>query len=316
MGDRASGSPRHIQQPWPVLSQASDATRRLVDRGAVAPLINAFLATWAVKYAALPLLDAYTRALDTVFPACLRPFYDPSRDQTATLMGLSALVGYVVVAMGICTVLDGVPGLTRGLKTQGARSYFSRAEWLEATGMSLMNLAFFSWFATIPAWMLQSSGVLRGRTKLTSMDEDLHLPTALVHFALHGVIIDIWFFSTHMALHWPPLYRAVHKFHHRFKAPTAVACMYANPVEFCAGNVAGVVLGPALTNCHPYSAAFWFAFSLISTSMTHSGYRFFGADDHDRHHEHFDCNFGVGVFMDRLCGTTFGATRATKKLKI
>ena len=96
--------------------------------------------------------------------------------------------------------------------------------------------------------------------------------------------------------------------------------MFANPIEFAVGNVAGVVLGPALTNCHPYSAAFWMAFSLISTSGSHSGYYIFGAEEHDAHHEHFDYNYGVSVFMDKLLGTGFkGSAReaaiAAKKAK-
>ena len=40
----------------------------------------------------------------------------------------------------------------------------------------------------------------------------------------------------------------------------------------------GVVLGPALTNCHPYSAMFWMCFGLVSTSGAHSGYFVFGAE--------------------------------------
>ena len=51
------------------------------------------------------------------------------------------------------------------------------------------------------------------------------------------------------------------------------------------------------------------AYALASTSFSHSGYAVFGATDHDRHHEHFDCNFGVGVFMDSLFGTQFEGSR-------
>ena len=64
--------------------------------------------------------------------------------------------------------------------------------------------------------------------------------------------------------------------------------MFANPIEFCYGNVMGVVLGPVITNCHPLTGAFWMAFSVISTSCSHSRYCCLGAQNHDIHHEHFD----------------------------
>ena len=77
----------------------------------------------------------------------------------------------------------------------------------------------------------------------------------------------------------------IHKFHHRFTAPAAVASMYANPIEFGVGNLGGVILGPFLTRAHPYTFYFWTAYSLFSTGGSHSGYFFFAAQGHDWHHE-------------------------------
>ena len=34
-------------------------------------------------------------------------------------------------------------------------------------------------------------------------------------------------------------------------------------------------------------------------------YRCLGAQNHDIHHEHFDYNYGVDVFMDMMLGTSF-----------
>lgn len=45
--------------------------------------------------------------------------------------------------------------------------------------------------------------------------------------------------------------RCREQFHHRFTAPTAVACMYSTPPEYLLGNLAAVALGPTLMNCHP-----------------------------------------------------------------
>ena len=62
-------------------------------------------------------------------------------------------------------------------------------------------------------------GGLRSGTPLASWDEELHLGWAALHFIVHVLIIDVWFYLTHCALHWRSLYGPIHKFHHRFKAP-------------------------------------------------------------------------------------------------
>ena len=148
---------------------------------------------------------------------------------------------------------------------------------------------------------------------LASFNDDFDLVSEVGRFAACGIIIDVWFYATHKMLHWPRFYKAIHKLHHRFKAPTAVASMYAHPVEFTIGNVLGVILGPAITNCHPFTACFWYAFSLISTGGSHSGYLFFSAEGHDAHHEFFNYNFGVSVFMDKLCGTCYAGSPLWEK---
>jgi len=276
-------------------------TMNLVLTGALAIVINLAFAFLIVKFVALPLHGPMTHILESIWPDVLRPYVDPVNDRTYVLMGCSGLSAYVIVAMLLCTLMDCLPGVYR-YKTQQHRSFFTLSEWLQAVGVGLGNLFLFSWFATIPCWTLQRRGGGPGE-----WEEPLSVPRALAHFVIHGLVIDVWFYSTHYLLHSKLLYARIHKFHHRFKAPTAVACVYANPIEFVIGSVGGVVLGPALTRCHPYLAAFWMAYALTATSMTHSGWRIFGADDHDAHHEFFHFNYGVGLFMDKLMGTCLPA---------
>jgi len=267
--------------------------------------ITGFVAALAVKFFAIPIVEPFSRVMSPLWPERLKPYYDPAHDHVASLMAMSAAGGYLFMAVGVCSVLDQFPSLTAPYKVQGHKAFFTANQWLQAVAVSAVNMLGFSWFATIPAWQIQKSGVLRGWTPLATMQDPLHLPAELANLLVHVLVIEVWFFATHWALHQRPLYRLIHKFHHRFKAPTAVACMYANPIEFCVGNVGGVVLGPALTNCHPVAAGFWMAFSLVSVSMSHSGYKCLGADKHDQHHEHFDYNFGVVGTMDVLCGTQY-----------
>ena len=272
--------------------------------------VAAGLAVLTVRHFAIPCLDWYNEVAAALWPSSLAHLYTPHDDRVAGLMGLGALGGYVFMAMGVCTILDLVPRLSLRLKVQGHKNYFSAVEWLQAVGVSLVNMLLFSWFSSIPIFQLHKYGWLRGSTPITREEDELRLGVEVLNFIVHAIVIDAWFYWTHVLLHRPYLYRLIHKFHHRFKAPTAVACMYANPLEFCYGNSMGMQLGPALTNCHPYAASFWMAFGLISTSISHSGYRFLGAEGHDQHHEYFDYNFGVGGLMDYLCGTGFiGSSR-------
>jgi len=77
----------------------------------------------------------------------------------------------------------------------------------------------------VPAWYLLKGGFLRGGHPMIAHTAPWELGPALAHTAVHGLFIDFWFYSTHRLLHWPPLFKAVHKLHHRFHAPTAVSSM-------------------------------------------------------------------------------------------
>lgn len=127
----------------------------------------------------------------------------------------------------------------------------------------------------------------------------------LVHIAACCVLREVMFYYSHRLLHVPSLYRLVHKIHHRFTAPVALAAQYAHPIEHVVSNVLPVVLPPALLGAHVLTAWAFLGGVLVETSTVHSGFDFFGglAELHDEHHRRFTINFGVVGVLDWAHGT-------------
>lgn len=117
---------------------------------------------------------------------------------------------------------------------------------------------------------------------------------------------EFFFYLAHRALHASDtLYNSVHKLHHEFTSPVAVAGLYCHPVEQVL-NLTGVLLGPLIVAADVRFTAVWVCLSSLASVFAHSGYdwAWFSARDHDLHHErHGKVNYGLAGLMDGLCGT-------------
>jgi sterol desaturase/sphingolipid hydroxylase (fatty acid hydroxylase superfamily) len=128
-------------------------------------------------------------------------------------------------------------------------------------------------------------------------------------FALHVVpfviIVDAVFFTTHYLLHTPFLYRLVHKVHHSFSAPFALAAVYAHPFEHLLSNVLSISAGPLVMGSHAVTVMLWACLAVFNTTGAHSGFALPHIKrEHDVHHENFTGNFGAGFgLFDKLFGT-------------
>ena len=229
----------------------------------------------------------------------------------------SALVMTLIVAgrylatSGLFAWLTGRvrPGLYAGLGPQ------IRAE----IGWSPTSAAIYGAPAGIVAWGWQAHGWSRVYTDLYALPL-WYLPVSLV---LYLFLHDTWFYWTHRWMHWPRPFRLAHAVHHASRPPTAWTAMSFHPIE----ALSGAVVIPALVFLVPIHVAMLGLVLLVMTVMgitNHMGWEMFPrrfvsspagdwlipASHHQRHHEQYQCNFGLYFRVwDKLCGTDRGISR-------
>jgi len=195
----------------------------------------------------------------------------------------------------LCAILDHTLGQSQ--KCQPYKPTFSSKQYQDAIGVALVNGLLSHWPISLMLfgyWKFSTDGPTAA----------FDWTNAAISVGISAVVIDVWFYWTHRALHIKALYPLIHKKHHRFTAPCSLAAVYAHPLEFVIGNYMGVALGPCITGAHPSVGAFWFSMCIFGTCLTHSGYGINSAvHHHDMHHEFFTCNFGVSYGLDYLFGT-------------
>jgi methylsterol monooxygenase len=143
--------------------------------------------------------------------------------------------------------------------------------------------------------------------------------TMLPQIALFFVFEDMFHYFAHQALHWGPLYKHIHKIHHKYSAPFGIAAVYAHPAEVFilgTGTIAGPILYCLFTgNLHMITVYIWITLRLFQAIDAHSGYDFpwslqhivpfwSGAEHHDFHHMAFTNNYSTSFrWWDRMLGT-------------
>ncbi|OBT70905.1 hypothetical protein VF21_10405 [Pseudogymnoascus sp. 05NY08] len=141
------------------------------------------------------------------------------------------------------------------------------------------------------------------------IDTSLPKPLEIIrNLAFCLAVREIMFYYFHRLLHMPRFYVSIHKFHHLFVTPVAMAAQFAHPFEHLISNILPVSIPPRLINAHIITTWIFMAFAILEAVIRHSGYNFSGngALMHDLHHEKFIVNFrltGLWGWLDRLHGT-------------
>jgi len=180
---------------------------------------------------------------------------------------------------------------------------------LSALGINAIIVAVYLWFMTAQSvWTRGSSGY-----RFFSMDANAHqwnLPSRqeqLICFLAGLCWNEFMFYYVHRAMHHPRLYARLHKKHHEYSAPFALAAIYCGPIEMVLANLWPFLGVVSVFRFHGFFAYCWVANAVMGTQAHHSGYRWpwlsvtdHQPNTHDLHHEQFNVNFGNTGLLDKL----------------
>lgn len=131
------------------------------------------------------------------------------------------------------------------------------------------------------------------------------LPELARDIILCLLLREAFFYYSHRLFHHPYFYVRIHKKHHRFTAPIALAAQFAHPIEQIFANALPISVPPQIVGSHVVTFWVFLAWELFNTATVHSGYDFFRnkAKMHDLHHEKFNLNYGSIGLLDWVHGT-------------
>jgi lathosterol oxidase len=154
--------------------------------------------------------------------------------------------------------------------------------------------------------------ILRGNTNIYwTMGHKGPLET-FFWFAVAYISIDTSQYWVHRMLHWPWLYKHVHKAHHMWKSPNPWATLALVPAEFLMLSTGTMTILSMIPMWFPLYI-FLVLFTFFYNTVDHGGVEIpsiwfwqVPVNFHDRHHEHFHVNYAPMVdWWDKLYGSYY-----------
>jgi len=131
------------------------------------------------------------------------------------------------------------------------------------------------------------------------------LPTYNIVWQLPMIIVltDIIFYICHRFFHYNKfLYNHIHRTHHEYDPPVAVAALHSHPIEHLFINLLSTVTPMFIVKSNIIVSVIWTIISSVNVVIAHSGT--WPDDPHTAHHKYLKYNYGVGpLLMDRLFKT-------------
>jgi lathosterol oxidase len=177
---------------------------------------------------------------------------------------------------------------------------------------SFITILIFGVVIMLTTWA-SKHGYTRVYTHINTYGYGYYALSILLMILLH----DTYFYWTHRAMHWKPLFKVAHKVHHLSTNPTPFAAYAFHPVE----AVVEISIIPLIAFIMPYHPSAIIIFSLYSLFLNvggHLGFEIFPkgfashkvfkwhntSTHHNMHHRLVKCNYGLYFnIWDRLMKT-------------
>lgn len=158
---------------------------------------------------------------------------------------------------------------------------------------------------------------LAGCTKIYSDISTYGIGWVGISFFLLLIVHDTWFYWVHRIMHYPKLFRILHKVHHQSFNPTPWTAFSFHPTEAFL-EIAFLPIIVCLMPVHPFIVLLFSIWSLSFNIIGHTGFeimpkgfvnhpvfRWFNTPTHHNlHHQVSNCNYGLYFnFWDWIMGT-------------
>jgi lathosterol oxidase len=183
---------------------------------------------------------------------------------------------------------------------------------LREIGYSFLTILIFG-IVILAVTYASKKGYTRVYDQISDYGFGYYIGSILLMIFLH----DTYFYWTHRAMHWKPLFKVAHKVHHLSINPTPFAAYAFHPIE--AFVEVGIIPLIAFTiPYHPSAIAIFTLYSLVLNVFGHLGFEIFPkgfashklfkwhntSTHHNMHHRFVKCNYGLYFnIWDRLMNT-------------